>query len=155
MEQSDFALIVISFRVAYTLGQAGAGRLLDAVGTRTGLTRDRRLVLDCRDADVAGERACGRSAVFRFLLGAGEAGNWPGATKAVAEWFPRRESGWAVALFDSGSSIGAAIAPFWSSAFSTPSAAGGRRSSHRVARVSLASAVSMAVSPARDAPSPQ
>jgi ACS family hexuronate transporter-like MFS transporter len=49
--------------------------------------------------------------VFRFLLGAGEAGNWPGATKAVAEWFPRRESGWAVALFDSGSSIGAAIAP--------------------------------------------
>ena len=48
---------------------------------------------------------------FRFLLGVGEAGNWPGATKAVAEWFPRRESGWAVALFDSGSSIGAAIAP--------------------------------------------
>src|SRR4029079_8401948 len=49
---------------------------------------------------------------FRFLLGAGEAGNWPGATKAVAEWFPRRESGWAVALFDSGLSIGAAVAPF-------------------------------------------
>src|SRR4029078_12381252 len=48
---------------------------------------------------------------FRFLLGAGEGGNWPGATKAVAEGFPRRESGWAVALFDSGSSIGAAIAP--------------------------------------------
>jgi MFS transporter, ACS family, hexuronate transporter len=48
---------------------------------------------------------------FRFLLGAGEASNWPGATKAVSEWFPRRESGWAVALFDSGSSIGGAIAP--------------------------------------------
>src|SRR5262249_22465970 len=45
------------------------------------------------------------------LLGAGEAGNWPGATKAVSEWFPRRESGWAVALFDSGSSIGGAVAP--------------------------------------------
>src|SRR4029453_14350868 len=39
-------------------------------------------------------------------------GNWPGATKAVAEWFPRRESGWAVALFDSGSSIGGALAPW-------------------------------------------
>ena len=38
---------------------------------------------------------------FRFLLGLGESANWPGATKAVAEWFPRRESGWAVALFDS------------------------------------------------------
>jgi ACS family hexuronate transporter-like MFS transporter len=50
-------------------------------------------------------------AACRFLLGAGEAGNWPGATKAVSEWFPRRESGWAVALFDSGSSVGAAIAP--------------------------------------------
>ncbi len=49
---------------------------------------------------------------FRFLLGLGESANWPGATKAVAEWFPRRESGWAVALFDSGSSIGAALAPF-------------------------------------------
>ena len=50
--------------------------------------------------------------VFRFLLGAGESANWPGATKAVAEWFPRRERGWAVALFDSGSSIGSAVAPF-------------------------------------------
>jgi ACS family hexuronate transporter-like MFS transporter len=49
---------------------------------------------------------------FRFLLGLGESANWPGATKAVAEWFPRRESGWAVALFDSGSSVGAALAPF-------------------------------------------
>jgi ACS family hexuronate transporter-like MFS transporter len=49
---------------------------------------------------------------FRFLLGLGESANWPGATKAVAEWFPRRESGWAVALFDSGSSIGGALAPF-------------------------------------------
>jgi ACS family hexuronate transporter-like MFS transporter len=42
----------------------------------------------------------------------GEAGNWPGATKAVGEWFPRKERGWAVALFDSGSSVGAAVAPF-------------------------------------------
>ena len=49
-------------------------------------------------------------AAFRFALGLGEAGNWPGATKAVSEWFPRRETGWAVALFDSGSSIGGAIA---------------------------------------------
>ena len=49
---------------------------------------------------------------FRFALGLGEAGNWPGATKAVSEWFPRRESGWAVALFDSGSSVGGALAPW-------------------------------------------
>jgi ACS family hexuronate transporter-like MFS transporter len=48
---------------------------------------------------------------FRFLLGAGEAANWPGATKAVSEWFPRRQRGLAVALFDSGSSVGAMLAP--------------------------------------------
>jgi len=107
---ADFALIVISFRLAYTLGQAGAGRFLDAVGTRTGLTVS---VAFYSIAAMLTSLASGLRSfcVFRFLLGLGEAGNWPGATKAVAEWFPRRESGWAVALFDSGSSIGAAIAP--------------------------------------------
>ena len=49
---------------------------------------------------------------FRFLLGAGESANWPGATKAVSEWFPKQERGLATALFDSGSSIGGAVAPF-------------------------------------------
>ncbi len=53
----------------------------------------------------------GSFCTFRFLLGAGEAANWPGATKAVSEWFPARERGIAVALFDSGSAIGAAVAP--------------------------------------------
>ena len=51
-------------------------------------------------------------AAFRFLLGAGESGNWPAATKVVGEWFPKRERGLATALFDSGSSLGGAIAPF-------------------------------------------
>ena len=108
---ADFALVIISFRVAYTLGQAGAGRFLDAVGTRTGLSVT---VAFYSIAAMLTSLATGLRSFcfFRFLLGAGEAGNWPGATKAVAEWFPRRESGWAVALFDSGSSIGAAVAPF-------------------------------------------
>lgn len=108
---ADFALVIISFRVAYTVGQAGAGRFLDAVGTRTGLTVT---VAFYSIAAMLTSLAGGLRSFcfFRFLLGAGEAGNWPGATKAVSEWFPRRESGWAVALFDSGSSIGAAVAPF-------------------------------------------
>ncbi len=107
---SDFALIIISFRVAYTIGQPVAGRLLDRVGTRTGLTA---AVAFYSVAAMLTSLAVGLRSfcLFRFLLGAGEAGNWPGATKAVSEWFPRRESGWAVALFDSGSSIGAAVAP--------------------------------------------
>src|SRR5262249_28937489 len=50
--------------------------------------------------------------IFRFLLGSGEAANNPGAAKAVSEWFPGEESGWAVAMFDSGSSVGGAVAPF-------------------------------------------
>ncbi len=107
---SDFALLIISFRVAYSVGQTVAGRFLDRVGTRKGLSL---AVAFYSVAAMLTSLAVGfRSfAFFRFLLGSGEAGNWPGATKAVSEWFPRRESGWAVALFDSGSSIGGAIAP--------------------------------------------
>jgi ACS family hexuronate transporter-like MFS transporter len=108
---TDFAWLVIAFRIAYTVGQTGAGRLLDWLGTARGLTLT---VLWYSLAAMATSLATGfRSfAGFRFLLGLGEAGNWPGATKAVSEWFPRRETGWAVALFDSGSSIGGALAPF-------------------------------------------
>ncbi len=107
---TDFALLIISFRVAYSIGQTLAGRLLDRVGTRTGLSFTVAFysVAAMLTSLASGLRSfCG----FRFLLGLGEAANWPGATKAVSEWFPRRESGWAVALFDSGSSVGAAIAP--------------------------------------------
>lgn len=108
---SDFALIVIAFRVAYAFGQTASGRLLDRVGTRAGLTLTVAFysAIAVLSSLANGLRAF---AVFRFLLGAGESANWPGATKAVSEWFPRRESGWAVALFDSGSSVGAALAPF-------------------------------------------
>jgi ACS family hexuronate transporter-like MFS transporter len=108
---SDYALLVIAFRIAYAFGQTGSGRFLDRVGTRAGLTLT---VAFYSIAAMLTSLATGlRSfAGFRFLLGLGESANWPGATKAVAEWFPRRESGWAVALFDSGSSIGGALAPF-------------------------------------------
>lgn len=108
---SDFALIVIAFRIAYAVGQTASGRFLDRVGTRLGLTLAIAFysVSSILTSLAGGLRSF---AFFRFLLGLGESANWPGATKAVSEWFPRRESGWAVALFDSGSSIGAALAPF-------------------------------------------
>ncbi len=107
----DFALIVIGFRLAYTFGQTGMGRLLDRIGTRLGLTLT---VMWYSIVAMLTSLASGLRSffVFRFLLGLGESPNWPGATKAVAEWFPKRERGWAVALFDSGSSIGGAIALF-------------------------------------------
>jgi ACS family hexuronate transporter-like MFS transporter len=106
----QFAVIIIAFRVAYSIGQTVSGRFIDRVGTRKGLTIT---VIWYSIAAMLTSLAVGlRSfAVFRFLLGAGESANWPAATKAVSEWFPKRERGWAVALFDSGSSIGGAIAP--------------------------------------------
>ena len=109
-KNEQFALVVIAFRVAYSIGQTISGRFIDRVGTRTGLTIT---VIWYSIAAMLTSMAGGlRSfAFFRFLLGAGESANWPAATKAVSEWFPKRERGWAVALFDSGSSIGGAIAP--------------------------------------------
>jgi ACS family hexuronate transporter-like MFS transporter len=106
----QFALIVIAFRVSYSVGQTVSGRIIDRIGTRKGLTIT---VVWYSLAAMATSLAVGlRSfALFRFLLGAGESANWPAATKAVSEWFPKKERGWAVALFDSGSSIGGAIAP--------------------------------------------
>jgi ACS family hexuronate transporter-like MFS transporter len=108
---TDFAMLIIAFRVAYAFGQTASGRFLDWVGTRKGLSLSVTFysVAAMLTSLAAGLRSF---AFFRFLLGAGESANWPGATKAVSEWFPKRESGWAVALFDSGSSIGGAIAPF-------------------------------------------
>jgi ACS family hexuronate transporter-like MFS transporter len=108
---TDFATILIAFRIAYTVGQACSGRLLDYFGTRRGLSVSVAFystiaALSATAQGIASFR------VFRFLLGAGESANWPGATKAVSEWFPNSERGWAVALFDSGSSLGGAIAPF-------------------------------------------
>lgn len=106
----QFATIVIAFRVAYSIGQTVSGRLIDRIGTRKGLTITViwYSIAAMLTAFAGGLRSF---AFFRFLLGAGESANWPAATKAVAEWFPKKERGWAVALFDSGSSIGGAIAP--------------------------------------------
>jgi ACS family hexuronate transporter-like MFS transporter len=107
---SDFALIVIAFRAAYTIFQLVSGRLLDRLGTRRGLSF---AVAWYSVVAMATSMAAGLKsfAFFRFLLGAGEAANWPGATKAVSEWFPESERGLAVAIFDSGSAVGGAIAP--------------------------------------------
>jgi len=108
---TDYANIVIAFRLAYSIGQTVWGRLMDRIGTRSGLTLG---VTWYSIVSILTSMANGFFGFvgFRFLLGAGESANWPGATKAVSEWFPKSERGLATALFDSGSSIGGAIAPF-------------------------------------------
>ncbi len=108
---TDYANIVVAFRIAYAIGQTIFGRLMDRIGTKRGLTF---AVLWYSIVSILTPLARGFYSFtsFRFLLGLGESGNWPGATKAVSEWFPKQERGLATALFDSGSSIGGAIAPF-------------------------------------------
>jgi len=108
---SDYANIAIAFRVAYSIGQTGFGRLMDRIGTRRGLTLT---VIWYSIVSMLTALANGFASFvgFRFFLGAGESANWPAATKAVSEWFPKRERALATAFFDTGSSIGGAIAPF-------------------------------------------
>jgi ACS family hexuronate transporter-like MFS transporter len=108
---SDYANLAIAFRIAYSIGQTVFGRLMDRVGTRRGLTLT---VIWYSVVSMLTSLANGlySFAAFRFLLGTGESANWPAATKAVSEWFPKRERALATALFDSGSSIGGAVAPF-------------------------------------------
>ncbi len=108
---SDYANIAIAFRVAYSIGQTVFGKLMDRIGTRRGLTLT---VIWYSVTSMLTSLATGlySFSTFRFLLGAGESANWPAATKAVSEWFPKRERALATALFDSGSSIGGAVAPF-------------------------------------------
>jgi MFS transporter, ACS family, hexuronate transporter len=108
---SDYAYIVIAFRVAYAIGQTLFGRLMDRIGTRLGLTLTVAWysLVSLLTPLASGLYSFG---VFRFLLGTGESANWPAATKAVSEWFPKQERGLATAFFDSGSSVGGAIAPF-------------------------------------------
>jgi ACS family hexuronate transporter-like MFS transporter len=126
---TDYANIAIAFRLAYTIGQTVCGRLMDRVGTRRGLTIS---VTWYSIVSLMTSLATSISsfAVFRFLLGAGESANWPGASKAVSEWFPKRDRALAAAFYDSGSSVGGAVAPFlilplylrwgWRVAFAVP-----------------------------------
>ena len=104
----QFATIVIAFRAAYSIGQTVSGRLIDRIGTRKGLTIT---VIWYSIAAMLTSLAGGlRSfAFFRFLLGAGESANWPAATKAVAEWFPKKERALATGIFNSGTNIGALV----------------------------------------------
>jgi ACS family hexuronate transporter-like MFS transporter len=108
---SDFASLLIAFRLAYTIMQGVGGRLIDVLGSRLGFA----LVVAFYSVvamTTSFAQGLGSFRIFRFLLGLGEGPNFPGAAKTVAEWFPSRERGWAVALFDSGTSIGGAVAPF-------------------------------------------
>lgn len=109
LSHSDLAKIIGAFQLSYALTWLLGGIFLDAVGTRIGLAI---AVIWWSAVNIAMgfAHSVAGFAAMRFLLGAGEGLNWPGASKVVAEWFPSEERGVAVAIFDSGSSVGGALA---------------------------------------------
>jgi ACS family hexuronate transporter-like MFS transporter len=110
MDKRDYANIITVFLVGYAIGQSLFGKLFDALGTRIGF-----LLSILLWSVSIGLHFAARSALsfglFRALLGVGEAGNWPGATKAIAEWFPVRERALGQGIFGAGASMGSIIAP--------------------------------------------
>lgn len=110
LQKEHYAAIMTMFMVAYAISQTLSGRLYDWVGTRMGF-----VISIVVWSISAGLHAIARSVVsfslFRFFLGLGEAGNWPGATKSNAEWFPVKERAFAQGIFNSGASIGSVISP--------------------------------------------
>jgi ACS family hexuronate transporter-like MFS transporter len=106
----DYSHIVFFFIFGYTLGQTLFGKLIDRLGTRVGLLICVGLwsVAACLHSLAIGVFTFG---LFRFLLGLAEGGNWPGAVKAVSENFSVRRRAFAVGVFNSGSIVGAILAP--------------------------------------------
>jgi MFS transporter, ACS family, hexuronate transporter len=109
LTHTDLSKVFSAFQVAYAVTWLAGGIFLDAVGTRIGLALaagwwSLMNMLTGFASSVMG------FAFFRFMVGVGEGFNWPGASKVVAEWFPREERSLAVAIFDSGSSVGGALA---------------------------------------------
>jgi ACS family hexuronate transporter-like MFS transporter len=106
----EYAGVGAWFLLAYTISQGVSGKLYDRIGARRGFALS-ITVWSLAAMAHALARGLGSLSAFRFLLGLGEAGNWPGAAKVIAEWFPTRERAFAMAIFNSGAAIGSIIAP--------------------------------------------
>jgi ACS family hexuronate transporter-like MFS transporter len=125
----DYADIVFAFQLAYAIGLLVAGRVIDRIGTKLGFSLA-LLVWSAAAVAHAWALGIGRFAApvlglaglaysgsvagfiaVRFLLGLGEGGNFPAAIKTVAEWFPKKERALATGLFNSGTNVGALLAP--------------------------------------------
>ncbi len=110
LEKEHYAAIMTMFMIAYAISQSLSGKLYDWVGTRLGFVIS-IVVWSISAAFHAAARTVFSFSLFRFLLGLGEAGNWPGATKSNAEWFPIKERAFAQGIFNTGASVGSIISP--------------------------------------------
>jgi MFS transporter, ACS family, hexuronate transporter len=108
--EKDFGWVVFAFQCAYAIMMPIAGRVIDWLGTRVGYAV---AVVVWSLASMAHSiaRVPMQFAMARFALGIGEAANFPAAVKTIADWFPKRERAFATGIFNSGSNIGAIVAP--------------------------------------------
>ncbi|MEO9869163.1 MFS transporter [Ekhidna sp.] len=110
MSKNDYALILNIFLVAYAVGQSLSGKMFDKIGTKIGFVVSITL-WGLATALHAFAKGVFSFSFFRILLGLGEAGNWPGAVKSNAEWFPTKERALAQGIFNSGAAMGSIVAP--------------------------------------------
>ncbi len=110
LSNTEFGGIATWFLFAYTISQSLSGKLYDRIGIKKGFTVS---IIVWSLAAMAHAFAVGLRSLsaFRFILGLGEAGNWPGAAKTVAVWFPARQRALGMAIFNSGAAIGSIVAP--------------------------------------------
>jgi ACS family hexuronate transporter-like MFS transporter len=110
LSNEQFSALQSAFLVAYAFMYAGGGKLTDALGTRLGFTLIMAFwSLACASHGFA--RTFAMLAVSRFLLGMGEGGGFPAATRAVAEWFSPKDSATAMGIINGGTAIGGVVAP--------------------------------------------
>ncbi len=110
--EAEYGWIVFAFQGAYALMLPIAGRIIDWLGTRIGYAVA-VLIWSCAAMSHALARNAFQFALARFALGFGEAANFPAAVKTTALWFPRSERALAIGIFNSGSNIGALMAPLF------------------------------------------
>ena len=109
LTNTQFGSITAWFLVAYTASQGLSGKLYDRIGAKRGFTIS-ILVWSIAASLHAFARGLTDLRLLRVLLGLGEAGNWPGAAKVIAEWFPIRERAFAMGIFNSGVAVGNIVA---------------------------------------------
>lgn len=110
MTDADYAIILNVFMIAYAIGQSVSGKMYDWVGTKMGYVIS-IFVWSGASMLHALTRGVLSISIFRALLGVSEAGNWPGAVKSNAEWFPVKDRAIGQGIFNAGASMGSVIAP--------------------------------------------
>ena len=110
LTNTEFSTLTVWFLAAYTASQGLSGLLYDRIGTRRGFAAS-AFVWSIAAIGHAFARSLRSLSILRFVLGLGEAGNWPGAAKVIAVWFPSRERALAMGIFNSGVALGNIVAP--------------------------------------------